>query len=482
MRAAFQPADPEWGRGRTVVTDTPDKARELRPPRVALFGTFDTPNFGDCLFPLVVRQQISRRLKSVEVLAFSPTSRIPSTADYARVYAFSELAEAFKDHEAAAFIIGGGALLATEHVLFSYPQIRLRYPYSLKCWLLPAMIASAWETPLVLNGIGIGPFDPAYDNLARTYLRDAAIPGVRDAITADYLRRLGLSPEIVPDCGVLTPGLKSSAEWEDSFAGIKRRLGLPDKYAAVQASLFLGADLERFGAAAAQSLHTAGLPVVLLPICRHLNDRVACGILRPIFERAGVKTVVVRENLTSLETSAILRKAALFVGTSLHGALVTLAFGNPAVSFSLSHMKKNQAVLDVFAAANCCTHDVAGLPASIAAAMAAAQNQYARECERARKQLDLFFDRVCALLSSHKAKCPKKPWLHMVRGEVVCEPRSNPRIEEDLNEVKRLSIEYGRSISLSRRIGAVAIRNNHVASELYDRIMHWLAVRRDTRK
>ena len=464
------------------MTRASENGRKQTPPgaaakrRVALFGTFDTANFGDCLFPLVVRQQISRRLENADVMAFSPTNRIPPTADYSRVYAFSELGEAFEE-DSPAFMIGGGALLSTEHVLFSYPEIRLLYPYSLKCWLLPAMIARAWGSPLILNGVGLGPFDAAYNDLARKYLGVAALAGVRDALTADYLRHLGMSPEIVPDSAILTPQLQGRAEWEASFEKLKRRFALPEKYVAVQASLFLGAELEPFAEAAAETLRHAGLPVVFVPICHHLNDLVACGIMRGIFARRGVKTVMVGAALTSLETAAILRQAALFVGTSLHGALVTLAFGKPAVSFSLSKMRKNPAVLDAVGAAGCCVYEVSPLREKIAEALAACEGWHAPDFDQARGRLALFFDRACELVWSNAGKRTKRPPVRFWRGEVFCQS-----IEEDLKEVKRLCIEYRRQVPLLRRVGAFAVRNNRTASELYDRLMHWAAVRQGTGK
>jgi len=444
------------------------------PERVALFGTFDTGNFGDCLFPPIVRQQVSQRLENLEVMAFSPTNRVPPTASYSRVYAFSELGDAC-EAGLTAFMIGGGALLSTEHVLFSYPEIRLLYPYSLKCWLLPAMIARACGSALILNGVGLGPFDVAYDGLARKYLGGAALSGVRDEMTHDYLRGLGVSSEIVPDSGILTPELQSSADWESSFGKLRRRFNLPEKYVAVQASLFLGGELERFAESAGEAVRHMGLPAVFVPICHHLNDLVACRIARGIFERRGVRTASVDAALTSLETSAILRQATLFVGTSLHGALVTLSFGKLAVSFSLGSMKKNRTVLETVGAADCCVHETLQLPGKIAAALGrAGEGQCASGFEQARRRLALFFDRACDVIGSNAGKrAQRPPRLRISRGEVFCEG-----IEEDLSEVKRLSVEYRKHVPLLRRCGAFAVRNNRAASELYDRVLHWAAVRR----
>jgi len=444
--------------------------------KVALFGTFDTPNFGDCLFPLVVRQQIERRVNGAEVMPFSPTSRVPATAAYPRVYAFDELCE-MPPAGPAAFMIGGGALLSTEHILFSYPQVRLACPYSLKCWLLPAMAARALNAPLILNGIGLGPFDPAFGPLASKYLAPAEVRGVRDGLTHNFLQRLGVSAQIVPDCGILTPDLHSSAEWSARFAELKQRFSLPEKYVAVQASVFLNAQLEPFAAAAADAARQAGLPAVLIPICHHLNDRVACRIMGHVFAQKNVEAKAVDAALTSLDTAALLSHAELFTGTSLHGTLVTMAFSKPAVSFTLPGMKKNPSVLEaVGVGGEPVVTDAALLPNAARAAF----QRPAPNLQPAREKLDTFFDRVRGVICSTQTADRKEPAprLTIERGLLKCEPQTCGPFDEDLREVKRLCRAYGKQVPLLRRLAAVAVRNNRIVSEWYDHARY----RRDVRK
>jgi len=458
------------GRSTVVAFEARQRADKRQ---VALFGTFDTDNFGDCLFPLIVKQQLCKRLDGVELFLFSPTNRIVKTANYSRVYAFHQLGDVF-DATVPAFLIGGGALLSTEHVLFAYPEIRLLYPYSIKCWLLPAMIAYSWKCPLILNGVGFGPFDKKYNGLAAKYLAGADVCSVRDPITHAFLAGLGVRVEIVPDCGILVPELQSDAEWEEQYRELGTEFGLPEKYMTVQASLYLGRELEPFAESVSEAARRADLPVVFAPLCHHLNDLVSLGIMRRIFERKGLRTVLIDRILNTLETSAILAHSELYVGTSLHGALVTFSFGKPMVSFSLNKMDKNRAVLSVFGIEDCTVGDTSLLPDKIDEALHTPQTRYKVALGRATDKLAAFFDRMSEVIWSRSGAPLTNPLTMKVSsGEVICDD-----IENDLATLKELCIEYKREIPFVRRCAAFVVRNNRAASECFDRIRHWITVKR----
>lgn len=450
-----------------------DRDQRTGKRQVALFGTFDTANFGDCLFPLIVKQQLSKRLEDLDLFLFSPTSRVVKTANYSKVHAFHQLGDVFHTI-VPAFVIGGGALLSTEHVLFAYPEIRLLYPYSLKCWLLPAMIALSWECPLVLNGVGFGPFDEAYKGLAAKYLREAALCGVRDPLTQAFLTEVGVHAEIVPDCGLLVPELQRDSEWEAHYRDLKAEFDLPERYLTVQASLYLEAQLEVFAEAVSEAARQARLPVVFAPLCHHLNDRVSLRLMQSIFNRKGLTTILVNRILNTLETSAILSRSEAYVGTSLHGALVTHSFGKPVVSFSLKKMKKNRAVLSVLGLEDRAVVDASQLPGKIHGALHGSRNDHSSDLRRAARELGLFFDRMSDVIWSHSGAPLRSPLkMKVSSGEVMCEG-----LENDLGTVKQLCLEDARKIPLIRRCAAFLVRNNRRASECYDRLSHWLAIKR----
>ena len=192
------------------------------------------------------------------------------------------------------------------------------------------------------------------------------------------------------------------------------------------------------------------------------------------FSRKQVKTVLINRILNTLDTSAVLSRAALFVGTSLHGALVTLAFGGRIVSYSLSGMKKNRAVLAVIGCDASITHNTSRLPDAIHESLSAPPERYADAIGRARNELGVFFDEVCDVIWAQGGSAPARPMdLTVSSGAVRC-----PGLEGDLARVKELSDRYRKTIPLLRRCAACLIRNNRAASECCDRLRHWATVKR----
>ena len=83
-------------------------------PTIALFGTFDVDNYGDCLFPLIVKHLLTKRLGEITLYPFSPTNRLPRIANYSRVYGYNELSKVLHAPPDC-FVIGGGELLSILH-------------------------------------------------------------------------------------------------------------------------------------------------------------------------------------------------------------------------------------------------------------------------------------------------------------------------------------------------------------------------------
>lgn len=458
--------------GKTITKSPTAKNSPLpkgAPLRIALFGTFDVDNYGDCLFPLIVKHGLEKRLGNIELYPFSPTGRMPRIANYSKVYAFNELGEIFREPPAA-FIIGGGALLTTEHALSIYPQIRnVLYPYSLKCWLLPTMIANSWNCPTLLNAVGFGLFDEAFNDLAARYLSKVTLCLVRDPFTADRLSRLNVDSEIVPDSALLLPDLLTAPEWKSCYQQLARQFGIPGEFIVAQISLHLGAFIAQFSNAVADVAVRTGLPVVLVPICHHHSDIASLKIMQRILRRRHVETYFVDEVLTTLHTSSILAMSELYIGTSLHGALASIAFGKRAISFSSSKMTKQRGVLSMLGLENCHCWHTKDIPARAMQLIQQPENLYRDKAEVAAGRVNDYFDRMGNIIQSQRDSSIPREWKQKrSTGEVTCGEMG------DFQRVKQLCIAKKQEVNRWKALLQYLVRKNYTTSQHYDHLLLWL--------
>lgn len=76
--------------------------------RIALCGVFDIPNYGDHLFPLVLRKELSRRGYTGNVVLFSPFQTEESFVENSNVHSLDDLERMHMEEPFSAIVVGGG--------------------------------------------------------------------------------------------------------------------------------------------------------------------------------------------------------------------------------------------------------------------------------------------------------------------------------------------------------------------------------------
>src|SRR5512141_178395 len=120
--------------GADFLAHSGDNAR----PAVAMCGTFDVKNFGDLLFPPVLRHELGRRIPGVEVGCFSYYEKAPPDWPFS-VSPVSTLPDVI--HSFDAVVIGGGHLIRFDKEIaagYFPPSPDMHHPTSY--WLFPAML------------------------------------------------------------------------------------------------------------------------------------------------------------------------------------------------------------------------------------------------------------------------------------------------------------------------------------------------------
>ena len=290
-----------------------DNPRDATRLRVAMCGTFDVRNYGDLLFPPVLRHELGQRIPGVGVECFSYYEKAPPDWPFA-VSPVSRLPDLIDSFDAV--VIGGGHLIRFDKEIaagYFPPSPDLHHPTSY--WLFPAMLALEANVPVIWSAVGASPELPRWGcELLREVLRGSMYISARDSATQRTLQELAGDREVL-----LVP---------DTVFGI-RDLQLHKqtngrKYVVIQATPHLTPYADSIRRLLVW-LKNQQYDVVLLPISPALGDDAA--ILK---EMAGASATAASW-IDPAETVAVIANAAAVVGVSLHLSVTALAYGVPVI-------------------------------------------------------------------------------------------------------------------------------------------------------
>lgn len=325
-----------------------------RPPAVAVWGTFDVDNYGDHLFPLVARRELTARLRGARVDAFSPFGWLhPTPLDGGeRVRPLGPRTASRLDGFASAYdavVVGGGELLhLDDHLLANFydvdpAEVELVTP---SAWFLEGLGAEREATcPVLWHGLGV-PYDfgGARAERVRGALGHRAWASVRDPLSEERLRAAGVSLEldVAPDSGILVDRLFAPDDLRRRAGRLRRAGVLPGRPALVlQGCDLLVPHVAAIAAALGPRLGEGEMEPVLVETgrCRadgRFADALA-GHLREMLP-GGVRRLPADAELADIV--AVLGAAGAVVGSSLHGAVTAAAFRRPFVVLNLGGESK----------------------------------------------------------------------------------------------------------------------------------------------
>jgi polysaccharide pyruvyl transferase WcaK-like protein len=435
--------------------------------RIALFGTFDVDNYGDCLFPLIVNNQIRKRLPNSEITLFSPTNRLPFIADYEKVQSFNQLGQ-YVSLPCSGFVVGGGELLTTNCGISVYPQIKkILYPYSIKCWLLPIMISRQIGCNTIFNAPGVGKIDKEFIDISKKYLQQNIPCIVREENSVRFLTELGIQAKVVPDSAVTLPKVLPPSQWEGIHRKLSDELRIPSQYIAIQISFYMGQCVNEMLKSIEYLARTYRLPILLIPICYHLNDDGLMKFIYHILRKKNIDAYVICRDLKTLETSAILSKAVMYVGTSLHGAIVSLAFSRPAISLSSSRSGKHYGVMKSLGFESFHITHPNEIPSVAECALNVPQTVFHQNITKANAEVETLYDEICnSIASAPESKIPSGIVQDSSSGEIHLDHNSDFTL---LNKICRSFI--GKP-GIGQRLFQCVVRSNRRLSKFYDLVRY----------
>lgn len=290
---------------------------------VAQFGTFDINNYGDQLFPIILKYALTKRLNRVKIDLYSPLSTIVENQT------INSIRPPFKKGYNA-LILGGGDIISYSLAINSIydKEFKKSHTAHFDCWGVPMINADA-STPIIWNAVGVPQvFYHPYSSLIQTLCSRVSYISVRDEISKKNMQHTGIAQpiELIPDTAVYLSKIFSCDYLREKIKHL-----VPENYFIFQISPYFFSqvsvqDWTRF----IQDIEThLSSKCILLPICRCHGDDEALKQING-FE-------MIEKELSIEEIAGIIASARCFIGSSLHGAVTAYSYGIPFVSLNLKH-------------------------------------------------------------------------------------------------------------------------------------------------
>jgi hypothetical protein len=386
-------------------------------PVTIVFGAFDRHNFGDLLFARIAAVLLSPRRLVFAGLADVDLRPVGGE----RVHALSD-ALARHGRRGIELIHAGGELLtcsAWEAAVMLLPPREaaalVDHPHhdpadraawaraQLRCRdLAPYLAAPAPAAGpqrvlhLAVGGVGLAQCDAAMQSEVLDKLRRADAVSVRDHVTHELLARTGIACQLMPDPATLTARLLGRCirrhAHGSTVAALRRRF--PGGYLAVQFSADFGDDatLDTIASGLDQAARDHRCGVVFFRAgAATWHDDIDC--YRRVSARMRAPTAMLH-SLNLWDICALIAFARCYLGSSLHGRIVAMAYALPRLNLCLP----GQEGLPSKQAAYAATWDLPAMPGVVPThAMPEALARAMGSDAQARRQLaDLLAERCLA--------------------------------------------------------------------------------------
>lgn len=323
-------------------------------PVTIILGAFDRHNVGDLLFAQVAAALLRRRRLVYAGLADVDLRPVGGK----RVQRLSDVLSRYGLH-GGALIHAGGELLtcgAWEAAVMLLPARQAaplvsRLDHDLRsraAWthdrlrgrdLAPYLAAPAGLRVLhvAVGGVGLAQCGAAMQREVLDKLRQAEAVSVRDQVTHELLERAGIASRLMPDPATLTARLldRRVRHYAHGSTLSALRQGFPRGYLAVQFSADFGDDitLDALARALDQAAWETGCGIVFFRAgAAYWHDDIDC--YQRLIRRMRTPAAMLH-SLNLWDICALIAGARCYLGSSLHGRIVAMAYALPRLNLGL---------------------------------------------------------------------------------------------------------------------------------------------------
>lgn len=295
--------------------------------KIAIVSLADINNYGDAFFPVIVEEELKKRLPDAQIDLI--TNTIYNSGFYeTKKYCYEEL----KEYDA--IILGGGELISP------YDNEAFCKTYGEGYKGKPSDIAHGWlDIPKVFKAwfsVGAHPVLYDYPDEVDCALESLDYLSVRGNISKKVLEKGFVvnngNIRVIPDLGWLFPRYIDDYQWFE-YEHVCKIEG-KEEYCVFQAidDADINKNLEMITRVLVDFQRNRNIKVLLLPIMQTAEQWMEKDVMERISAMSGNELEMIPYGLNIKQTGIILKNAKFFVGSSLHGAVTALAYGKPVVN------------------------------------------------------------------------------------------------------------------------------------------------------
>ena len=311
--------------------------------RIAYVGVFDLKNYGDHLFPLIFKHEMTKRKLDFELILFSNYDYQQNFESNYKIHSVGRLDEIHQETPIDFVIIGGGEIIhphAFKQKL-EIDGVESEVDYEmLDIWMKPILFCEEKNIPCVLNGVGV-PFELGSEPIIADLFDICTYISVRNEASKQFLLNTGVNKEIlqIPDVAFLVSSVYAPRELKNA----RERLGLKEKYIVFQCGKGLPAEAKDTLKDVLKKEQAKGYEVVFLPLSYTNQDDVFLNELAREFNLS-IKTFP--RTLHVEEIAAVLAGCSYYIGLSFHGAITAASYGVMPILFDYHDQVKTQNLYD----------------------------------------------------------------------------------------------------------------------------------------
>ncbi|MBA6225819.1 polysaccharide pyruvyl transferase family protein [Colwellia sp. MB02u-18] len=336
---------------------------------IILYGAFDRHNYGDLLFPLIMERVIKHQFPDKSVVVAGLINSDLSEYGAPKTIAINKALKSSKPD--ATVILAGGDVVACDwqsaygyllpKVIFPlYERIACYYFSKVTDKLVSRIVGLTSILPFNLNRNDLGAARKIiYNSVGATgvssvtnenemlslskVMNEASFVSVRDVFSQTQLTRIGYSsPKLAPDSATVMSAYISVDELEKKSSWATKNIieKYIEGYIVFQISeAHIHGKEAAFAMALSNVSRNCKLPIVFIAIGNAAGHNDAVGVHKVSAMLADDVTYETYLGGNIFDLMNIIRNAACYCGTSLHGLITAMSFGVPRVAL-LPNLRK----------------------------------------------------------------------------------------------------------------------------------------------